>query len=667
MTAGHPVAGGPADWTPSARTVERARITDFARFAGRRTGRDVTGGYHPLWEWSTQDADGFWAALWDYFGLPERPAGAPALADGTMPGSVWFPGSTLNYTAEVFRDRADADVAVVAVAEDTEPVEVTWGELRRQVASLAEALTRLGVRSGDRVVGYLPNGVEAVTAFLATAGLGAVWAVCGLDYVASAAAARFAQLEPTVLITATTSRYGGRPVDRSADVRALREALPTLAATVAVGDPAPVPGAVAWSSLVTGDAPLAPVEVPFDHPLWVLFSSGTTGPPKGIVHGHGGIVLEHLKHSALHLDLRAGDRVLWYTTPSWMMWNFLVGNLLLGATIVCYDGSPTHPGADALWRLAERLDVSVLGTSPGYLATCRKAGVGLAGDGKGTPARLGVTGSAFPADLQRWVAGELGPGVQVVTTSGGTDVATAFLGAAPNTPVRAGELSAPCLGVAVDAFGPDGRPLRGEVGELVVLRPMPSMPVGFWNDPDGSRYRAAYFGMFPGVWRHGDWITVTDRGSVVLHGRSDATLNRRGVRMGSGDIYGPVEELDEITEALVVGVEFDDGDYWMPLFVTTADGTGLDDALRDRIRSAIRRRASSRHVPDEIVAAPGIPHTRTGKKLEVPVKRLLRGDDPAAVLDPGSTDRPELIAWYAAFGAAHRERRAAAHDTGTRR
>ncbi|MGW0193967.1 acetoacetate--CoA ligase [Nonomuraea sp. NPDC003201] len=641
-------------WVPPPGEVEQACITEFARYASGRIGHDLSDGYRTLWEWSVRDVDGFWSAVWDYFGLPARPPAQPALATEAMPGSVWFPGSTLNYTAEVFRGRDDGDIAVVAVTEDGEPVEVSWAELRRQVASVAASLTEWGVSPGDRVVGYLPNSVEAVVAFLATASLGAIWAVCGMDYTGSAAQARFAQLEPTVLISATRTTHGGHFIDRAADVAALHAALPTLAATVVIDDAPPVPGAVSWRSVTSGDAELTPVRVPFDHPLWVLFSSGTTGRPKGIVHGHGGVVLEQLKHSAFHLNLRAGDRILWYTTPSWMLWNSLVGALLVGATVVCYDGSPAFPRPDRLWDLAARLRVTVLGTSPGYLETCRKAGVRLAGHDLRALARVGVTGSVFPAELHRGLAHELGHRVQVVSSSGGTDVVTAFVSAAPITPVWAGELSAPCLGVALDSLGTDGKPVRNAVGELVVRRPMPSMPVRFWKDPCDARYRDAYFGTFPGVWRHGDWITITDRDSVIIHGRSDATLNRHGVRMGSGDIYGPVEALDEIEEALVVGVEQADGGYWMPLFVTTIDGVALDEALRQRIRETIRRRASPRHVPDEIIAAPGIPHTRTGKKLEVPIKRLLRGDAPDTVIDPGSVDRPSLINWYHEIGLARR-------------
>ncbi|MBB4919320.1 acetoacetate--CoA ligase [Streptosporangium saharense] len=645
----------PPDWSPSAETVTGARVTAFARHASTLTGRDLTTGYRDLWRWSVEDLDGFWSAVWDHFGMPPRPAGAPALSGERMPGAVWFPGATLNYTREVFRDRPDHDVAVIAVEESGHTREVTWAGLRDQVASLAATLTELGVGPGDRVVGYLPNGVEAVVGFLATASLGAVWAMCGLDYGSAAAVARLSQLEPTVLVAADACDFAGRRVDRRRDLDELRAALPGLVTTVFVGE-GKIPDALPWAEAAgrTG-VTLAPADVPFDHPLWVLFSSGTTGRPKGIVHGHGGVVLEHRKHAAFHLDLRAGDRMFWYTSPSWMMWNFLVGGLLLGVTVVCYDGSPAHPGPDRLWDLAASTGVQVLGTSPGYLAACQKAGIDPGAHRLDGLRCLAVTGSTFPADLHRWTIGNLPSRVAVVSTSGGTDVVTAFAGGVPTVPVWAGELSAPCLGVALDAFDPLGAPVEEAVGELVVTRPMPSMPLRFWNDPGDVRLRGAYFDTFPGVWRHGDWITVTAHGTVVIHGRSDATLNRRGVRMGSGDIYAPVEDLPQVAEALVVGIEEADGGYWMPLFVTTAPGVELDEELRDVIRAAIRTHASPRHVPDDIIAAPGIPHTRTGKKLEVPVKRLLRGDDPASVVDPASIDRPDLLAWYREIGTQHRQ------------
>jgi acetoacetyl-CoA synthetase len=655
MTA--PAPDPAPDLVPDPDSVARARITDFARVASQRAGLDLTTDYASLWRWSVAELDEFWRVLWDYMGLAPRADDQPALAEEVMPGARWFPGATVSYAAQALHDRPADGVAVVAATQEGEPREVTWAELRRDVAALAATLADLGVGRGDRVVGYLPNGAEAVVALLATASLGAVWAVCGMDYAAEAAEARFGQLEPAALVAATSYTHGGRRRDRAAEVAALRAALPTLRATILLGDAgedvAGLEGATAWTQAVDREAPFEPVLVPFDHPLWVLFSSGTTGKPKGIVHGHGGVLLEQLKTHALHFDLGPGDRLLWYTTPSWMMWNFLVGGLLVGATVVCYDGSPTVPDTGGLWSLAARLGVGTLGMSPAYIAACRKAGVDPAA-GNQALVRVGVSGSTFPADSFRWLSACLGPGVQISSISGGTDVVSAFVGSAPNTPVWAGELSARYLGVALEAWDASGRPVVGEVGELVVTRPMPSMPVAFWADPDGSRYRDAYFETFPGVWRHGDWITVTERGTVVIHGRSDATLNRHGIRMGSSDIVDPVERLPEVTEAMVVGVETEDGGYWMPLFVRLAEGAVLDEPLRERIREAIRTSASPRHVPDEIIAAPGIPHTRTGKKLEVPVKRLLRGDDPSRALDRGSIDDPSLVGWYAEQGSLRR-------------
>ena len=390
--------------------------------------------------------------------------------------------------------------------------------------------------------------------------------------------------------------------------------------------------------------------MPFSHPLWVLFSSGTTGRPKGIVHSTGGVLLEHLKAMSLSLDLGEQDTFFWYTSPSWMVWNYLVSALLAGARIVCYDGSPSHPSWDTVWALAAEQHVTLLGTSPAHLRACAQAGVEPARDHDLSALRsLGSSGSALPGDAYLWAADHVGRRVRVNSTSGGTDVVSAFAGGSPIVPVWPGELSAPSLGVALDSWDVRGKPVRGAVGELVVTKPMPSMPVAFWNDPGGARYREAYFSTYPGVWRHGDWITVTDRGSVVVHGRSDATLNRFGVRMGSADIYHVVEQLDEIAEALVVGVEQPEGEYWMPLFVVLNPGRELDDALTGTIRRAIREGASPRHVPDEIIAVPAIPHTRTGKKLEIPVKRILQGGDPRQVMDPGAVDNPDALRWFAAY------------------
>jgi acetoacetyl-CoA synthetase len=644
-------------WLPDPADVAAAQITAFAKLAGDRIGRDLHE-YADLLAWSTDDIVGFWRCVWDYFDVVAEARGETVLAASTMPGAAWFPDARLNYVDQVFRDRPDDGIALVELDEDGTYRELTWLQLRQQVAAVAATLRDLGVAVGDRVVGYLPNSAHAAIAFLATASIGAIWSACGMDYAPSAALGRFTQLEPVALFAADGYRNGGKTYDRTGAIAQLRAELPTLRATVAVDrlGRAPIPDSLAWSDVVErGSSDLVSVAVPFDHPLWVLFSSGTTGLPKGIVHGHGGVLLEHLKMLALHCDLRAGDRFWWYTTPSWMMWNFQLAGLLVGATIVCYDGSPAYPSPDALWRHAARLGVRLLGTSPAYLSACSSAGVHPGAEHDLTRLRtLGVTGSTLPAASYHWVGDNVGAQVQIASITGGTDVVTAFAGSAPTVPVWAGEISTACLGVALDAVDEQGRSVRDQVGELVITKPMPSMPVAFWNDPDGARYRHAYFDTFPGVWRHGDWVTITGHASVIIHGRSDATLNRNGIRMGSADIYAAVEQLPEITEALVIGVDEADGGYWMPLFVTLRPGAELDDELRARIRSAIREHASPRHLPDEMYAAPGIPHTRTGKKLEVPVKRMLQGAATAGAFDAGSIDDPALISWFQDVGQRHR-------------
>lgn len=485
-----------------------------------------------------------------------------------------------------------------------------------------------------------------MVAFLATASLGAIWSACGQDYGAEGAAAKFAQLEPVVLVTADGYRFNGRAHDRRAETARLRELLPTVRRVVMashLGTPGD-PDTVSWAEAIATPAPLTFTRVEFSTPLWVLFSSGTTGVPKGIVHGHGGVLLEHLKLLGLHTDLRAGDRFLWYTTTNWMMWNLAVSGLLVGATVVLYDGSPMVPDARRLWELAAGLGVAVLGTSPGHLLASAKAGVEPAG--LDALRVVGSTGAPLPAACHAWSSAHLGPEVRLVSTTGGTDVVSGFAGSAPTTPIWAGEISAPLLGVALAAWDEDGKPVVGEVGELVVTRPMPSMPVGFWNDADGGRYRAAYFARYPGVWRHGDWMTVTERGSVVVSGRSDSTLNRNGVRLGSADVYAVVERLPEVREALVIGAELTGGGYWMPLFVALEPDAVLDHALEERIRSAIRTQASPRHVPDTIIEVPAIPHTRTGKKLEVPIKRLLQGATVEQALSREAVDDPALLDFY---------------------
>ncbi|MFI1016937.1 acetoacetate--CoA ligase [Streptomyces sp. NPDC020965] len=639
-------------WQPDADRIARARITRFQSWAAEHHGAPADGGYPALHRWSVDELETFWRAVAEWSDIRFTTPYERVLADPAMPGARWFPGATLNYAEHALRaaDERPEEPALLHVDETHEPTPTSWSELRRQVGALAAELRALGVRPGDRVSGYLPNIPQAVTALLATAAVGGVWTSCAPDFGARSVLDRFQQVEPVVLFTVDGYRYGGKEHDRTAVVAELRRELPTLRAVVHIpllGTDTP-DGALDWSALTSGTAAPRYEQVPFGHPLWVLYSSGTTGLPKAIVQSQGGILIEHLKQLALHCDLGPDDRFFWYTSTGWMMWNFLVSGLLTGTTVVLYDGSPGYPDTGVQWRVAERVGATFFGTSAAYVMACRKAGVHPARDHD--LSRVGcvaTTGSPLPPDGFRWLHDEVADDLWIASVSGGTDVCSCFAGAVPTLPVHIGELQAPCLGTDLQAWDPHGRPVVGEVGELVVTRPMPSMPIHFWNDPDGSRYHDSYFEMFPGVWRHGDWITLTDHGSVIIHGRSDSTLNRQGVRMGSADIYEAVERLPEIRESLVIGVEEPDGGYWMPLFVHLADGATLDEALRDRVKRIIREQLSPRHVPDDIIEIPAVPHTLTGKRLEVPVKRILQGTPLTKAVNPGSVDDAGLLTFYA--------------------
>ncbi|MDK1474780.1 acetoacetate--CoA ligase [Streptomyces sp. 549] len=650
-------------WQPGPDRIAASGITRFHEWAARHHGApapvpgDPAAGYAALHRWSVDDLPAFWQSVTEWFDVRFGTPPSTVLGDRTMPGAQWFPGATVNYAEHALRTALDparaGTPALLHVDETHEPVPLTWTELRRQVGSLADALRDLGVRPGDRVSGYLPNIPQAAVALLATAAVGGVWTSCAPDFGARSVLDRFQQVEPVVLFAVDGYRYGGKEHDRTATVAELRRALPSLRATVHVpllGTPAP-DGARLWDDLTAADTEPVFEQVPFDHPLWVLYSSGTTGLPKALVQSQGGILLEHLKQLGLHSDLGPGDRFFWYTSTGWMMWNFLISGLLTGTTVITYDGSPGHPATDAQWRIAERTGATFYGTSAAYVMACRKADVHPGRDfDLSALTCVATTGSPLPPDGFRWLHEEVAKDLWIASVSGGTDVCSCFAGAVPTLPVHIGELQAPCLGTDLQSWDPQGRPLVGEVGELVVTNPMPSMPVSFWNDLDGARYRDSYFEMYPGVWRHGDWITVTDRGSVVIHGRSDSTLNRQGVRMGSADIYEAVERLPEIRESLVIGLELPDGGYWMPLFVHLADGAVLDDDLRARIGRTVREQLSPRHVPDEVIAVEAVPHTLTGKRLEVPVKRLLQGTELTKAVNPGSVDRPELLDFYAELG-----------------
>jgi acetoacetyl-CoA synthetase len=600
--------------------------------------------YRELHAWSASDLDGFWLAIAEFFGVRFHARPTAVLGRREMPGAEWFPGATLNYAEHALTGHEGT--AVIAYSQTRDRVDLTWAQLREQVARARAGLQRLGVGRGDRVVAYAPNIPETLVAFLATTSLGAVWASCAPEFGARSVIDRFAQVEPAVLLVVPGYTYGEKPIDRTAEVAAVRAGLPTVRHVVAIPYGAgEVPDALRWDALLGEPGELAFDPVPFAHPLCVLFSSGTTGRPKAIVHGHGGVLLEQLKNHALSWDLRPGDRMLWFSTTAWVMWNALVGGLLVGAGIVLIDGNPVHPDVGRQWRLAEESGATVMGASPGWLMACRAAGVEPTRSHDLSRIRqIGAAGSPLPPEGYRWVA-EHFPGVLLNVGSGGTDVCSGIVQGGPWQPVVEGEISGPALGVAAAAFDADGNPVVGELGELVITEPMPSMPVGFWGDPDGTRYRDAYFDVYPGVWRHGDWVRFSESGSVIVAGRSDATLNRGGVRLGTAEFYGVVEELPEVADSLVVHLEDPAGGPGeLVLFVVPAPGAALDDALRGRIARELRTALSPRHVPDRIVAVPAVPRNRTGKKLELPAKRILLGAAPEEVAsrdvlaDPTSLD-----------------------------
>jgi acetoacetyl-CoA synthetase len=638
-------------WEPTDVAIERANLTRFLRWL--RENRDVTvAGYPELWRWSVTELEDFWDAIWHFYGLSSPTPYEAPLVSREMPGATWFPGAHLNYAEHVLSRACRAESSVIYLDEgQPSPRTLNAEALRGQVGACAAALRSVGVQPGDRVVGYLPNIPETVVAMLATTAVGAVWSVCGPDFGAQSVADRFSQLEPKVLFSVDGYRFGGRTHDRRATLKDLQAALPSLVETVTVGPMFPAdPTTVGFDQFVGPPQDPSFVSVPFDHPLWVLFSSGTTGIPKGLVHSHGGILIEHLKSLGLSLDLGPTDRFFFHTSTSWMAWNYLIGGLLHGATPILYNGSPTHPSQDVLWSIAARTGATVVGVGSAYVSGCQKAGLEL-DSGLRTLRTVIPTGSPLAPSGWQWLEQQLPTGTRIDSICGGTDVCTAFFVGNPLLPVYSGEISARALGVKAECWNSSGEPLQDALGEFVVTEPMPSMPVELWNDRDGRRYHDSYFDVFPGVWRQGDWITISVRGTVTVSGRSDAMLNRQGVRIGSAEIYAAVEQLPEVTDSLVVGVESVDGGYEMTLFVVMAPGAKLNDALRATIKTRIKTRVSPRHLPDKVVESPAVPRTLTGKKLEVPVKRVLQGHRVEESVALGAIDDVAALQWYAHYGA----------------
>ncbi|HET8606119.1 MAG TPA: acetoacetate--CoA ligase [Gaiellaceae bacterium] len=633
-------------WEPPAELAESSRLARYLGDRGFAT-------YDELWRWSVTDLEGFWGSLWDEFSVQASRPYERVLGRRAMPGAEWFPGAELSYVEHVFRGRDEDAVALVHASELRPLAETTWGELRALTASIRAGLAARGVGRGDRVVAYMPNIPETIAAFFACASLGAVWSSCSPDFGARSVVDRFAQIEPKVLLAVDGYRYGGRDFDRRDTLAQLEREIPSLEHVAVL----PYLGADGnWDELLC-EGELEFAQLPFDHPLWVLYSSGTTGLPKAIVHGQGGILLEHLKKLHLHADLRPGDRFFWFTTTGWMMWNFLVGGLLTDAAIVLYDGSPATPSLDRLWDLAAAAGITCFGTSAAFIGACAKAGVEPArGRDLSRLRAVGSTGSPLSTDGFHWVYEHVGPDTWLFSTSGGTDVCSAFVGGVPILPVYEGELQARSLGAKVEAFDEQGRPVIGEVGELVLTEPLPSMPLYLWGDPDGERYRESYFDVYPGVWRHGDWIEITERGTAIIYGRSDSTINRGGVRMGTAEIYRAVLASEAVLDALVVDLPREGTAGWMPLFVVLRDGAELDGALKKEIRRRVRDDCSPRHVPDEIRQVAEIPRTLSGKILEVPVKRILMGQPPEQVASRDSLANPRALDYFAELAATSSSR-----------
>ncbi len=648
-------------WQPSEEMRQSAELTRFMEWAAARHGREFAD-YGELWRWSVDELEEFWADVWEFCGVRASKPYERVLGSHAMPGTRWFEGAELNFAENLLlADRDPSAVAVLHTSELRPLREVSWGELSACVAEAAGGLRALGLGRGDRVVAYMPNILETLIAFIAVSSIGAVWSSAAPEFGARSVIDRFAQIEPKVFLTVDGYRHGGKDFDRTANVQAILAELPTVEHVVVLpylavegGDGAAFGGAgvrsvLTWDELLASGAgsELAFEQVPFDHPLWVLYSSGTTGLPKAIVQSQGGILLEQLKKSRLHLDLRPGDRMFWFTTTGWMMWNFLIGCLHSEAAIVLYDGSPAHPDLGALWDLAARARITSMGVSAGLLASTEKAGVQPARDYDLSALRaIGSTGSPLAPESFRWVYEKVGSDIWLFSTSGGTDVCTAFVGGCPLLPVYEGELQARMLGCAVEAWDEQGRSLVDEVGELVITEPMPSMPIYFWNDPDGERLRESYFSMYPGIWRHGDWIRITPRGGAVIYGRSDSTINRQGVRMGTSEIYRAAGAVEEVLDALVVDVPKADGELSMILFVALRQGVTLDDELAAQIKRRIREDCSPRHVPNEIRQISEVPRTLSGKVLEVPVKRILMGTPPSQAASVESLANPASLDYF---------------------
>ncbi|NBB19420.1 acetoacetate--CoA ligase [Runella sp. CRIBMP] len=644
-------------WTPSRSFMEQSNLKKFQNWLFVKKGLYFKN-YHDLWDWSVTDLDDFWESVWQFCEVKSHSLYFEVLIrqNRDFIGTKWFRGATVNYAEHIFRHKNPARPAIMFQSEQEPLKELSWRELEKQVGAVAAYLRQSGVVAGDRVVAVLPNGPQAVVAFLATNSLGAVWSSCSPDFGTTGILDRFQQIEPKVLIVADGYTYNGKGFDKLPAMRQLIGQLPTLKRTVLVpylNSEAQLPKTDSWKDVLkTPFSTLEFTPVVFDHPLWVVYSSGTTGKPKAITHSVGGCLLEHLKALTIHQNVKPGDRYFWYSTTGWMMWNFSVASMLAGATLVLYEGAVQYPTMNVLWDLAEKAKINHFGGGAAFYLACMKAGVSLQGYKFNQLQSIGSTGSPLPPEAFEWIYQHVKKDVWLISLSGGTDICSAFVGGCPTLPVYSGEIQCRLLGCKLEAFDEAGNPVQNELGEMVITQPMPSMPIYFWNDKDNQRYRASYFENYPNIWRHGDWIKINDRGGIIIYGRSDATLNRDGVRIGTGEIYSAVESVPEVTDSLVVCLEQTGGKYFMPLFVVLAQGQELTDDLKKKINLQLRSQFSPRHVPDAIYELSEVPYTISGKKMEAPVKKILMGTDPAKAASRDTMRNPQALDFFAQFNRA---------------
>ncbi len=637
-------------WKPSDSFRKESKLSEYMHWLAHSGGPSFEE-YQDLWQWSADHPRAFWESLWNYFNIMHDGSPEFIMSDEQMPDTRWFGGTSLNLAEHIFRQASDDRPAIVYSNEAGRTGEISWKALGQSVGALQASLEAWGMKEGDRMAAFLPNCPEATISFLAANALGLVWSSCSPDFGVSAVIDRFAQIEPRVLIVVDGYHYGGKAFDKTDQVNKIIHALPSVEKVIVIpyiGSPKEIKNSISWESAVSNDRN-SPVfrRVPFEAPVWVLYSSGTTGIPKAITHSQGGVLMELLKYLTFHNNVKPGDRSFWYTTTGWMMWNYLQGALLCGATIVLYDGSPAYPEVDQLWRLAEQWKISHLGTSAGYVvANMKEDVVPNKKYDLGSLISIGSTGSPLPPEAFDWIYSSVDKNIWLTSISGGTDVCSAFVGGCPLWPVYSGEIQCRALGCNLHAYNENGEPVLDEVGEMVITSPMPSMPIYFWNDENKERYRSSYFEEFPGVWRHGDWIRITPRNGIIIYGRSDATLNRGGVRIGTSEVYRAVNSIPEISDSIIVCIEKEGGDFYMPLFVVPAEGTELTDEIKKKVNTTLRSTCSPRHVPDEIREIREVPYTISGKKTEAPVKKILMGVDPSKAIKRDALRNPEALEYF---------------------